>query len=170
MFTEGKTRCTLMKWMENFKGMGLSDLLKDKIIIRVPKNITSPQKGAAWVWISCVEGLLQRAAAWQGSGCRLASGGPVEFRYSDSQIIAENSAEQQTSFDISFVTLRRYFSACNVELHSYKSQLKSLTSPTDGKVSKKVKSQTRALVNMATSSALPFGLMTNAVNATANVA
>lgn len=68
------------------------------------------------------------------------------------------------------MTLRRHFSACNVELHSYKSQLKSLTSPTDGKVSEKLKSQMKALVNTAMSSPLPFGLMTNAVNATANVA
>lgn len=96
MFTEGKICCTLMKWMENFKGMGLSDLLKDKIIIRAPKNITSPsQKGAAWVWTLCMEGLLQRAAAWQGCGCRLTSGpgDPVEFRYPDLQIISENDAE-----------------------------------------------------------------------------
>lgn len=33
MFNEGKACCTFMKWMENFKGIGLSDLLKEKLII-----------------------------------------------------------------------------------------------------------------------------------------
>lgn len=77
--------------------------------------------------------------------------------------------EQQTSFTISFETLRRHFAACNMEQPSLL-QLKSLTSSTNGKVSKRVKNQTTALANMAMSSPLLFGLVINAVNATAKVA
>lgn len=89
MFTTGKTCCAFKKWMEDFKDIKHSGLLKHKVAVRAHTNITSP----------CQKGLyvrkytpVPRLCVWkffhsrqQESGSRLPSGpeDPAEFGYSD---------------------------------------------------------------------------------------
>lgn len=93
-------------------------LAEDRTIIKATEIITLPsQKGAAWIWTSGMEGLPQCAAACQGSGWRLTSG-PGDLWSLDTLIYRSYQRtlqKQQTSFNIGFVTLKRCFSACNME-------------------------------------------------------
>lgn len=73
MFTTGKTCCAFKKWMEDFRDIKLAGLLKHKISVRAPANITAPCRKGLYM---CKHTPVPRVCVWKFFGGWL----PATFR------------------------------------------------------------------------------------------